>query len=395
VLRIALAWMTLASTCLAQNAGGFKSYKNHEDYCFDNPKAPTCIKMVPLKPGDLTVVSPGVVRLPAARTPTSRTTSSYAGAPSPHPAVALQDWKFAHASPALLLNINVRALLQSPMWKALTASLPGAENVRTALGDVGQILISASASGGKPSTLMLVRGNVDSPLIAAMRSSGGMQSQRLDAFTVLVGEANSLPHAGLRMNAKYSPTSTGLLGTATEESMKYDFWIALDPRFLGAMAANSGAGGAKAEMQAALAVMRGLTLGIYLRDQIRFEASIEAPSAEIANRMLGAYREMEAQQKESKDNPFGNQIWASTDGAKLRFIAIADPAKFNGSSEMGSDGAKLLGPQLGPLLQALSALSSQPAAAAPVAASTEPPKQQRGTIVIQGLEGGTKEIPVK
>src|SRR2546427_654510 len=55
MMRILFGLMSLtllSSSGFGQSAGGFKSYKNQEDYCRDNPKMPTCIKIGPV--GDLT-----------------------------------------------------------------------------------------------------------------------------------------------------------------------------------------------------------------------------------------------------------------------------------------------------------------------------------------------------
>src|SRR5207247_4425635 len=40
-------------------------------------------------------------------------------------AVALHDWRFSHLSPAMLVNINIKSLLQSPIWKKLVSAWTG------------------------------------------------------------------------------------------------------------------------------------------------------------------------------------------------------------------------------------------------------------------------------
>jgi hypothetical protein len=101
--------------------------------------------------------------------------------------------------------------------------------------------------------------------------------------------------------------------------------------------------------------------------------------------MLAAYRQAEAKEKE----PAGTQVWAAVEGAKLKFTAIMAPNQLKLDADF-DDAAKMIGPQLAPLIQALAGLAS-----APRLAGDGPPKAQQGTIVIQGLAGGPKELPAK
>src|SRR6266481_2275589 len=145
----------LACASFGQSSGGFKSYKNQDDYCRDNPKMPTCIKMGPIPPGVLTGFPAGTPAprvnpapsQPRASRPPSTPSGSF-GSTGPVSAMALHDWRFSHSSPSLLININIKSLLQSPIWKALFAGANVAdadlEKARAALGDIGQILISIS-----------------------------------------------------------------------------------------------------------------------------------------------------------------------------------------------------------------------------------------------------------
>src|SRR6185503_19056253 len=92
--------------------------------------------------------------------------------------------------------------------------------------------------------------------------------------------------------------------TATLESMKYDVWVGIDPRFLPAVGSMMGI--APNPTMSLLTNLRGVSLGIYLRDQIRVEAEVEAPSAEMAQRMLAAHQQ---QQKDPK-----SQEWVTVEG---------------------------------------------------------------------------------
>jgi hypothetical protein len=292
--------------------------------------------------------------------------------------VPLHDWRFSHLSPAMLINVNIKSLLQSPVWTTLFSTwtaggVADLEKARAALSDIGQVLISIGPRRSKgPSVLILAMGNVDSPLGALLRSSEGMQSKRLNAFSMLVGDPDSLQIASMQMQSPMRRTTWNTLQqTATLESMKYDVWVGIDPRHLPEIGSMMGV--ALTPGVSALANLRGLSLGIYLRDQIRVEVELEAPSPEMAQRMLAAYQQ---QQKDAKD-----QVWVSAEGAKVRYIAIGDAKELTTGGDLDAATMKAIAPQIGSAIQALAKLGGAPRADAPT-----PRKQPLGAIVIQGLD---------
>jgi hypothetical protein len=291
--------------------------------------------------------------------------------------VPLHDWRFSHSSPAMLINVNIKSLLQSPIWTALFSTWTAGgsadlEKARLALSDIGQVLISISPNRAKtPSVLMLAMGNVDSALGAMLRSSAGMQSKRLNAFSMLVGDPDSLEMASHRMQSKFPQTTwNSLQQTATLESMKYDVWVGIDPRYLTNVGSMLGV--APSAAMSMLTNLRGLSVGIYLREQIRIEAGIEAPSPEIAQRMLAAY-----QQKAAANG----HVWVNADGAKVQYIAIVDAKELSAGAGLDASTAQMIGPQIGSAIQALAKLGGSPR---PDNSAT--PKQAPGAIVIQGLK---------
>lgn len=386
-------------TCgsFAQTAAPIKSYKTQEDYCRENPQMPTCIKGKPL--GDIgagIIYKPPVT--PAAPAGTARRTARpQAPEVNSLTAVKLEDWRFSHPSPAMLISINIGSLLRSPVWATLFAAGAGSaqwkpadlEKARTALSEIGQMLISVSPNGtANPSVLMLARGNVDGAFGAMLRSGSGAQAKRLDAITLLIGDAQSLEFANLRIRGAAGRTTWNpLQQAATREALKYDAWIGIDPRHLASMA--SAFGGGSNPAPGMLANLRGFSLGVYLRDQIRAEAALDAPSAEMAERMLAAYQQIQAKQPAGKD-PLGGHVWVATEGAKLRFIKIIEASRLNQVPGLDAATAQMIGPHIAPLIQALAGLGSS--AQAQTAA---PPKPAQRAIVIQGLEGGPKELPTK
>jgi hypothetical protein len=341
-------------------------WKNQDDYCRDNPKMPTCIKTGPI---DLSTINPVYKPSTGPSRPvggTRRTTpSSSMPDMAPAPPVALEGWRFSHSAPALLISVNIASLLKSPVWNPI---LPAA--ARSALSEIGQLLISVDANGAaNPSVLMLAKGNIDGALGAWLRSSAGMDARRLDAITLLIGDAHSLQFADLRLRGPVARQTSNLLQqTATREALKYDLWIGIDPRRLVSMAAAFGARPNPA--MNGLANLRGISLGIYLRDEIRVEALMDAPSPEIADRMLAAYQEQQQQGK-------AGRVWTTVEGARLRYVEIAQLSQLTESPLFDPDTARIIQPHIDRLIQSLSSLA-QPPAPAPKPAST-------GPIVIQGL----------
>jgi hypothetical protein len=369
-----------------QSKDPFKSYKTQEEYCRDQPKMPTCIKITPFDINSLGLYKPPIAGAPKTSGPARPAQPRQKPVELTSPAeVPLQDWRFSHLSPAILINVNIKSLLQSPIWKTLFSAWTAAgavdmEKARLALSDIGQLLISISPNHTRnPSMLMLARGNVDSAFGALLKSGAGMQAKRLDAFTLLVGEPDSLAMASHKMQITAArSTGNSLQQTATLEGMKYDIWIGVDPRHLGNLGSALGGSSNQAQALGMLANLRGLSLGVYLRDKIRLEVGVDAPSPEIVERMLAAYRQMEA--RRSGKDPIEGQVWASVEGAKLRLIAIMEANQLKSGLGLDAATTQIIASQMGPLIQALAGLAS-----APRQPSADPSKAQPGTIVIQGL----------
>jgi hypothetical protein len=244
------------------------------------------------------------------------------------------------------------------------------------LSDIGQLLISVAMNGtASPSVLILARGNTDGAFSSLLRSGSGVRAKRLDAITLLIGDPNSLEIASLRMRGPASrPTHNSLQQLATLESLKYDAWIGIDPRYVAPMASIFGGGSNPALNR--LASLRGISAGIYLRDQIRMEAALEAQSPEVAGRMLAAYQ--------GGKEPMG-QEWVTVEGSTLRFIEIVDAGRLTGLPGLDAAAMQKFAPQIATLIQELAALGS-----APRSDSTADPKAPQGAIVIQGLGPGNR-----
>jgi hypothetical protein len=364
MMRRFAGFIVLSSIGLAQPTP-FKSYKNQEDYCRENPKMPTCIKIQPL------------IYKPSATPPAvPRRTAASQGGPELRPAdVPLSDWRFADSSPGLLVSINIGSLLRSPLLAALLpAPAADIEKARAVLTGVGQILISLTPNGTvKPSVLMMAKGDVDGPVGIWLRSGAGMESRRIDAITMLAGDARSIQFASLRMQSPAArETANRLLQEATREALKYDVWIGIDPRHLTSLAASFGV--RSNPTLSSLGALRGISLGIYLRDQLRVEASVDTPSPEIAERLLESYEQAQANQGKGQ----ADLTWAGVEGKNVRFIEIAGAAQLKEFDGLDEDTARMIRPYFTQLIQSLATLSPRPAEPAR-------PKPSQGAIVIQGL----------
>jgi hypothetical protein len=394
---VAVALLSASGFAQPSNRTGFPT---PEEFCRDNPKTAMCVDGHPLKL-DFSKMQEMVSQQPnLAPAPSAGARRTVRSKPPAHPEtrspgeVALQDWRFSHPSPAILVNINVGSLLQSPLWKTLfsawgAGSLKTAdfEKARSALSEIGQVLISVTANGTRnPSVLILARGDVDGALGGLLRSGGGMQAKRLDAATMLIGDANALAFASLRMRSPVlRSTHNSLQQAATLEALKYDLWVGVDPRQLASLAASFG--GASNPGLNMLASLRSISVGLYLSDQIRMEAALEAQSPEMAGRMLAAYQEKEAKQQSGKE-PMG-QEWITAEGATVRFIEIVEASRLKGLPGFDAATAQKMTTQIAPLIQALAGIGSarqSDSAAAPTPAA-------QGAIVIQGLDGGPKQFP--
>jgi len=370
----------VSGTAQVKSDSPFKFYKTQEEYCRAQPQMPTCLKTGPLNLDNVHGLykPPTTVPLPASRprvqpaprsiTPVTHTTE-----------VMLQDWRFSHLSPAILISINLGSLLKSPIWIPLLSAWgvnvkpADMERIRGALSDVGQMLISVSPNGtATPSVLMLAKGNIDGAFGSWLRTGDGIQYKRLDAITTLIGDARSMEMAGHRMRSTVTrSTSNALQAAATREALKYDAWFGVDPRLLASLARGRGAGAN--ELLSSVANLRGLSFGLYLRDQIRLEVAMETPSPDIADRMVTAYQ----QKRLGSNNILGGQTWLAAEGAQLRFVEIVEVRGLKDIPGLDADLAQMIGPQMGPLIQSLANMNSVSAA--------QTTKPSQGAIVINGL----------
>lgn len=286
-------------------------------------------------------------------------------------AASVPDWRFAHPNPTLVGGVRLKSLLESPVVNSMIEESSGkdpnaamvAAMVKGALGGVTEIRFSlldtSKAKGGEPGktemdALVLVSGKLDEALVGAL-SQGKASFRRIDANTVLLGTGPSLEEAAARMTEP-----PGLLrhpalirGSSLKET---DVW------FAGALPETPMTG----ELNDNL---RGLALGMSVSNDVALELAMEAATAAMAQELVAKAREAEATQPQ-----LGIALNAVVEDTTARFRVVVPAEKVAEAIRQGV------------AAQAAGALSNSDP---PV----PPPPANRGSIVIQGLEGGTKEIP--
>jgi hypothetical protein len=148
-----------------------KSWSSYEDYCHDNPHAPTCHDGKPIDMSEALkaydykpiVVDPAVAA-PATSPRPARTTSPRLTTLSPRTPYARNlaapsmiqvgelDWRFAHPHPDLLIGMDLENMLGSELMRTLLRGWAGKlgatpaeqDKMITGLGDAKRILISIS-----------------------------------------------------------------------------------------------------------------------------------------------------------------------------------------------------------------------------------------------------------
>jgi hypothetical protein len=114
-------------------------------------------------------------------------------------------------------------------------------------------------------------------------------------------------------------SSSDRLLKSAKDSFKYDAWIGVDPRYLSSVA--SAFGEQLSPAMAGLANLRALSLGLYLRDNLRLEASFDMTSADLAECLAAALQQANARQKKP------GQRWVTAEGAKVSYVEIVEPGE--------------------------------------------------------------------
>jgi hypothetical protein len=255
-LLVCACMCVLSAGALDAQTATFKSYSSYEDYCADNPHAPTCvngkplkidpskmvlnpantkpaIKVLKLKPQPATVpaASSSVQEVHRGKGPSVVTFPSQTPSPAAIAAVKTlglhPDWRFADPHADMMMGINAAALRQSPMLRSLLVQLAPAlklsqDDVDSELaqtGDVDQFWISMHAGD----TVLLLQGPRVIAPAGPTRVSNGMVAYGVSRGAVLVGHDASTAAAVQRLRSA-TGVSTAVLQMRTQGA-ESDVWI--------------------------------------------------------------------------------------------------------------------------------------------------------------------------
>jgi len=278
------------------------------------------------------------------------------------------DWRFAHPDATLVGGFRPAAILNSPLfqsaWTGAQVGDPAAAAMvgmaTKALSGITEVRFSLMDNGTpEPDVIALIRGQFDEELLG-MLGQAKAKYQRIDANTFLFGNGDSLNRAAARMTQS-TPVLQARASEGTESLSGYDLWISGKVPNLPAAGLNM-VDGLKLNL-------RGVALGLSIHDNLEAELALETATAEMAASLIHSAHEAEVMQ----------------------------PAKFQGLLKSMVDGATAHFRLNIPRELAIEAMRTRmaPPAPAPLQPLAEAPKPRRQTIVIQGLEGGPREIPLQ
>lgn len=289
------------------------------------------------------------------------------------------DWRFAHPQATLVGGIRVNALLSSPLLKA-ALDQAGAKDPSVAMGmaiarslfrNVNEVRFSLQENGSTtPDTLILVRGALDPASMQMLQ--GEMESQAIDANTMLIGAGDSLRAAVARLGNVADPQSAAFQ-QARRIPSGYDLWFAGEIPNIPGISLPQGLN----------LNLRGFAIGMSFTDNIGLEVSAQTATAEQAEALVKMVREAEAKQLAGAVHP---EVSVEGTTARLRVSVPAEQLM-----------QAMQNPAVTGIMGGTAAAASRTALVPPPAPPkpATPPKPVRGTVIIQGLEGGTLEIPIQ
>ncbi|MGH9721669.1 MAG: hypothetical protein ACRD8O_15785 [Bryobacteraceae bacterium] len=309
------------------------------------------------------------------------------------------DWQFAHPEAQILMGINVKAVLESPVIQAIIMGTQKQgikteeiESVRSMLSDVDRIAISVQSSGGgKPEALVYLTGRLQDPRLRASFTKGGSGVRFLDTGGVLLGDEPSLITATRRMSDPAAGAANPLFELARTLSAQSDVWIASTGEVIPNVTRAMGAGAAP------LPRIRNFSVGLGLRSGLQLDLTLNAATNEGAAQLFTLYRQMEAQMRKSAKSQSDWEQWSRSSQVErlpsgLRIRYAVDQTTLNQELAKASS---TMSAQMRSLLSNAMIGMSMPGLPAPGAEPLPPPKPARNTVIIDGLDGGPKEIPVQ
>lgn len=337
----------------------------YDNYCRDNPQMPTCVHR------DLKLTRPTIQldekfqerwgnkrSVPTVQQATASRPPQRMTAASVKPAKPEHLWRFVPPGTRMIIGIKMRVLRESEAWRSLMGQLKGlvptgdTRGIFDSLDDIDEVwMTSSAAEKGEPIGMM--RGRFNSAnwrrqIPAADRATPSIE-------TLLLGTAPGIAAAKRRIVAASSPV-VEITGVARKMAAEHDLWVVADSQELMANGLKP-----SADAPPALAHVRGLALGVSLRDPLVAELRAETDSIEAAAQILEWARKSAADSKDWQE--IGGKLDFHRDGNAVQLRVEVDSTKVQ------------------TMIAERTRRKSPPAPGKP------------GKVVIHGMEGGTKELP--
>jgi hypothetical protein len=356
-----------------------KSWSSYEDYCHDNPHAMTCHDGKPIDISEAmkqyeyhpkledSTSAPAATRpvrtAPRVTTLSPRAPRTRSSASPSIIRVGELDWRFAHPHADLLIGMDLESLLGSELMRTLLRQWAGKlgatpkeqDQMLAGLGDAKRILISIY----NKELLAMMVGNIGN--LPQGPQAGGLQFTRLSEDTALMGtEGGSF---GALTRLKVPPLPNPQQDEAKLMARTYDFWVWGRADRLAGLGA--GANGNTP--------VKKIKLGVSFRDGFNLQMILDTPDGASAAHLLA---EMQ------KGAPSG--MTGAVEGNSVRYAMVLD--RDRALQRFGGFMTDSLGKQFAPLIAAARQMSARQSGGA---------RPSAGKIVIDGLDDGPKEVPVK
>lgn len=329
------------------------------------------------------------------------------------------DWRFAHPQAELMVGVNVRALLKSSLTELMMqdekAPKLTAEQLQV-LEEIDGIYVSlvTKRTKGKPEEadgLVMIKGNFAGGKLMPFLQKGefpgqpkggkkGAKKEELtprfvNLTTILLGDEAVVDEAVHRLkdlDTKDQTVPNPLFTRASEMDDANDLWIV------------GSAGPLQSEMPGGVEAMppgfewlndiRSFALGVGVRNSFNLDLALNMRSRKGVDQLMGLYQK--AQQQAAKDpknkkqwDEFSEHMQVTASAGGVKFNLNLPEAEFQKTvNEMTAALKAAPKPEDGPAVQTAKA-DLKPAMPPP------PPQPVRRTVVIYGMEGGTKEVRIQ
>lgn len=357
-------------------------------------------------------------------------------------ATAETDYRFAFPQSEMLMGIDVKWLMKSPLGqsvrKDLSANLGELKAFEGFMDQIDSVHLSVVSKGPKSSDLLvLVEGRFELDKLKALGALQGLKPQQwgkvtvlvppaakgrptpgkkatftpaqfkmdpantrpafalLDAKRVVIGEEAPLRVALERIETGLTPQANPLFDRARDLEAANDVWLVGNTNALNLN--NTTTAKSNDPMSQLTTQVRGIALGLAVRRNVSLDLQLQTTSPKAATQILDLAKGGVAL---AKMQPTSGEPFPIDIDKVLSMTASGNVVKLNLTMEQ-ADIDRVMASKLNPMNAGkppvVSSTSPEPAAAAPVvvAQPAPPPAPVRKTVMIYGLPGGPKEVPVQ